>query len=314
MAEHFSYASEPHPVWAPLAAKIHEAVWDDVGLEKVQGFVRQWAEEFNQREAEVKKAQEDWKRKAKKLTDKAPERFCQHQLAQAKLLENNPKHVCQPYPVKMVSTPCPPNLELPLPPPHRTLSKLEQWADLAAIHDYYGTGEKVNLWPLEQKDEPLPTNKRDRNRDLEELRKQAVGDHYWHLIEEAGRLAEGYKADVERWLKDLAVPPQQLDDDEPPKVVLTNITDPRATRELKSKMKLATAMCLVQEHPDWSDRTIAKSAGYETHSALSKSKTYQTAAAMARGQRTDLPRGSKDGQTGNLEAWEKGDEEDDEMD
>jgi hypothetical protein len=92
---------------------------------------------------------------------------------------------------------------LPLPPPHRTLSKLEQWADLAAIHDYYGTGEKVNLWPLEQRDEPLPTNKRDRNRHLEELRKQAVGDHYWHLIEEAGRLAEGHKPFIERWLKEL---------------------------------------------------------------------------------------------------------------
>ncbi|MFZ1933793.1 MAG: hypothetical protein WCB27_07085 [Thermoguttaceae bacterium] len=198
MAKLFPYASEPHPVWAPLAAKIHEAVWNDVGLEKVREFVRKWAEEFNQREAEVKKAQEDWRQKAKKLTKKAPERFRQHQLAQAKLMEKNP------YPIKMVDTPYPPDLELPLPPPHRRLSEPERWAVLAAIHDYHLPDEQISPWPREQLDGPLPTNKRDRNRHLEELRKQLVGDHYWHLIEEAGRLAEGHKPFIERCLKELA--------------------------------------------------------------------------------------------------------------
>jgi len=83
-------------------------------------------------------------------------------------------------------------------------------------------------------------------------------------------------------------------------------SDPQTTRNVKSKTKLATAMLLVQQNPEWSDRFIAQKAGYKgksPHSSLSRSKTYQQAAAIARGSNEDLPHGRKEGETGNLEAW-----------
>ncbi len=90
--------------------------------------------------------------------------------------------------------------------------------------------------------------------------------------------------------------------------------DPRQKRELKRNTKLALALILVRDHPDWSDRTIAVKAGYKSHSSLSKSNTYQAAAVMARGAKEDLPRGSKDAETGNLEAWDSKFEDDSKMD
>jgi hypothetical protein len=69
-------------------------------------------------------------------------------------------------------------------------------------------------------------------------------------------------------------------------------------------------MVLVQDHPDWSDRYIAEQAGYKNHSALSRNTTYQAAAAMARGKKEDLAHGTKDGETGHVEAWEDSDQED----
>ena len=87
-------------------------------------------------------------------------------------------------------------------------------------------------------------------------------------------------------------------------------SDRQTARKIKGKTKLAIAMMLVQEHPDWSDRYIAEQAGYKSHSTLVRNKTYQTAAAMARGQKEDLPHGAKDGETRNVEAWEDADEQD----
>jgi hypothetical protein len=80
----------------------------------------------------------------------------------------------------------------------------------------------------------------------------------------------------------------------------TPVSDPQTARKLQSKRKLAIAMMLIQEHPDWSDRSIAEKSGYKTHSTLVRNKTYQAAAAMARGKKGDLPHGNKDGKTGNF--------------
>lgn len=41
-----------------------------------------------------------------------------------------------------------PDDELPLPLEHRSLSLTEKWAGLAAIHDFYWKGDKINPWPL----------------------------------------------------------------------------------------------------------------------------------------------------------------------
>jgi len=90
-------------------------------------------------------------------------------------------------------------------------------------------------------------------------------------------------------------------------------SDPQTARKVKSKTKLATAMMLVQEHPEWSDRYIAEKAGYKgraPHTSLSRSKVYKAAAALARGKKEDLPHGTKDRETGGVEAWENSDEQD----
>ena len=69
--------------------------------------------------------------------------------------------------------------------------------------------------------------------------------------------------------------------------------------------RLARALLLVKEHPEWSDREIAARAGYKSHSNLVRNKIYQAAAGMARGEKTDLPHGTKDGKSGSLEAWKE---------
>jgi hypothetical protein len=82
--------------------------------------------------------------------------------------------------------------------------------------------------------------------------------------------------------------------------------DPNAARKLEKTTKLAKAMILVKDHPDWSDRYIAQQAGYKSHTPLVRSAIYQVAAAMARGQKADMPHGAKSGESGDLEAWSDG--------
>jgi polyhydroxyalkanoate synthesis regulator phasin len=61
-------------------------------------------------------------------------------------------------------------------------------------------------------------------------------------------------------------------------------------REAEKSMWLAQAMLCVQRHPDWSDAKIARMVNRHP-STLSRNTTYQMAAGMARGSKTDLPRG-----------------------
>lgn len=71
------------------------------------------------------------------------------------------------------------------------------------------------------------------------------------------------------------------------------------------KRWLAEAMLSVKDHPDWSDRKIAKDVG-KSPSTLTRSPEYQAAAAMARGDKGDLPRGyivpAEPGQPTDVEA------------
>jgi hypothetical protein len=64
---------------------------------------------------------------------------------------------------------------------------------------------------------------------------------------------------------------------------------------------LARAMLLVKEHADWSDSKIAREVGVNK-SQLTRSWEYQAGAGLARGQKQAIPRGSKNGLTGELEA------------
>lgn len=125
-----------------MAEEIHAAVWDRVGLENVQEFVRQWAEEYKHAEAE-----ED------------------HE---------------------------PP--DLPLPPGHESLSIPEKWAGLAAVHDFWWKGDKINPWP------PPPAT--DWDAGARWLR-EGLGWTYRQLLTRAARLTDEDEPFVARWLKDV---------------------------------------------------------------------------------------------------------------
>jgi hypothetical protein len=76
----------------------------------------------------------------------------------------------------------------------------------------------------------------------------------------------------------------------------------------------AEAMLLVREQPPLSDAEIARRVGVNP-GTLSRCKVFQTAAAMARGRKTDLPKGhvEKDAETGKqrgIEAYSEEHEED----
>ncbi|MFG0328575.1 MAG: hypothetical protein ACF8PN_01640 [Phycisphaerales bacterium] len=70
---------------------------------------------------------------------------------------------------------------------------------------------------------------------------------------------------------------------------------------------LATAMLLVQDHPEWSDRKIAGKVGRHP-SQLSRSAAYQEAAKLARGSKADIKSGylTRDPETGmsDIEAYD----------
>lgn len=63
-------------------------------------------------------------------------------------------------------------------------------------------------------------------------------------------------------------------------------SSPPTTKRDQLAKWLAEAMLLVRDHPDWSDREIAKRVGKHA-STLARSKEYQAAAAMARGNRNE---------------------------
>jgi len=102
----------------------------------------------------------------------------------------------------------------------------------------------------------------------------------------------------------------------PPEEAAQAASDAPAPPEEAEKQKqrgrhkwLAEALLLVRDHPEWSDTKIAEQVGKHP-STLSRCDEYQAAAALARRQRSDLPRGYRDADSGALEAysddWEMG--------
>lgn len=78
--------------------------------------------------------------------------------------------------------------------------------------------------------------------------------------------------------------------------------DGAATEPRPSRLKwLVKAMFMVKENPNLSNRKIAKAVERDP-AQLTRSREYQRAAALARGSKQAVPRGSKNGLTGELEA------------
>jgi hypothetical protein len=72
--------------------------------------------------------------------------------------------------------------------------------------------------------------------------------------------------------------------------------------KVRKRRWVADAMLLVRDHPDWSDAAIANEVDVNP-SQLSRCSEYKMAAAMARGQKSDLPRGHWDEESERPEAY-----------
>ncbi len=180
MAKLFPYASEPHPVWSPLAEAIHEAVWDRVGLAIVQGFVGQWADDRD--EASRKQARAEAAERIRVRIE-----VVDH-WAESLGLPRADCYGLLPKALDMLTRPSP---ELPLPPDHDPLSPAAKWAGLAAIHDVYWKGDKINPWLSLPSDGHL------------ELWLEWEGWDFSRLLDRVGRLKAADAPFIARWLKDV---------------------------------------------------------------------------------------------------------------
>lgn len=78
-------------------------------------------------------------------------------------------------------------------------------------------------------------------------------------------------------------------------------TKPEAAKTSTSKK--ARALASLVDHPDWTDEQIAQAAGCHVKS-LYRWKDYARARELLRRGRGNVPRGSKDSETGDVEAWD----------
>jgi hypothetical protein len=156
------FACVQNLVWTPVAREIHSAIWDRVGLEIVQGRVREWATTWN---------------------DKA-KAFAIEQEKHNEIRKNDADWCSDWYPVFPA---------MPLPPSNESISIAEKWASLAAIHDVFGfTGDKVLPWPLPKDDHDLVA--------YTEWLKGDAGA-YQLLLRRANELPESYAETVRYWLE-----------------------------------------------------------------------------------------------------------------
>ena len=204
MSSLFSFASESHPVWTPFAAEIHKTVWDRVGLANVQEFVCQWADdrdEASRKRARTEKAERD--RIRVEVVDHWSESL------------GVPRVDCYGLLPGAFEVLAPPNPVQPLPPDHQQipLSSAAKWAGLAAIHDVYWKGDKINPWPYPADAIPPWTLPPDGQRYLE-VQKAWEGsleacDEVWpykRTLDWASRLSKDDARVVAAWLRELAPP------------------------------------------------------------------------------------------------------------
>lgn len=217
-----------------------------------------------------------------------------------------------------------PEAPLPLPVPDCNVSIQEKHAALAAIHDIYTKGvEKIHRY------QDTPDGFREYvvfhslMTAVRAYSKNQLLDRDDKLPSGPCILPESDEQILYAWLDEVR---RDLDAQKPPahktpsasrdlgnRQTGANDTavasDPEAQGEPAGKDSipkyqwLAGAMLFVKEHPEWSDRKIASEVG-KHHSTLSRSPQYQLAAALARGQKTYLPAGEKNGDTGDIEAWD----------
>src|SRR5204862_226953 len=135
------FAAGPHPIWTPFSRKIHDAVWDSVGLEEVQESVRRWAQSYDH-EGEAQATREHvkaaWERGMSGAED------IEALINSLGEPESTGQLLLPPW---TQPGPACPDVELPLPPGHKSLSADERCAGLAAIHDVFFKGDKINPWP-----------------------------------------------------------------------------------------------------------------------------------------------------------------------
>ncbi|MGD0786128.1 MAG: hypothetical protein ABR969_09995 [Sedimentisphaerales bacterium] len=65
----------------------------------------------------------------------------------------------------------------------------------------------------------------------------------------------------------------------------------------------ALALAMLVQHPDWSDTKIAKAVGVSRTTLYDWPKFKKAKEALKQG-KNDIPRGSKNGETGDIEAWD----------
>jgi hypothetical protein len=167
-----------------MANEIHAAIWDYVGLGKVQGFVREWAS--------------NWVALVNAAEAKRQEKFA---------FARQALHYPDDRTLNLIADNLPddwqlkealwdPKLpELPLPPSHRPRSPAEKWAALAAVHDVFDlTGEKVLPWPLPEDNQDLAAY-------TEWMRGE--GGSYLVLMRAASALTDTEADPVGRWVEDV---------------------------------------------------------------------------------------------------------------
>ena len=202
------FALNPHPVWSLFAAKIHAAVWDRVGVEKVREFVRCWA--ATMKRAPLSPAWDAWETAWRGVTD--PDRVIAEVMEHwGDSLEVDGEERRQLLPPSMPDRPdesTPSELRIPLPLSHDRRSTEAKWAVLAAIHDaYWLDAEKINPFPE-------PANQQDLTAWTAWF--TAGGFVYRQLLEQALKLADvdlelakSQRRVLDRWLKEVAGDPAQ---------------------------------------------------------------------------------------------------------
>ena len=124
MSSILPFASGHHPVWSPMGNEIHAAIWDRVGLGKVQGFVREWASDWVARlNASEAARQEKFAQARQALHNPDDSTLTTLNL----IADNSPDDWQRKEPLWDPKLP-----DLPLPPSHRSRSPAEKWAALAA--------------------------------------------------------------------------------------------------------------------------------------------------------------------------------------
>lgn len=193
------FADVYHPIWSPVANKIHAAIWDHVGLEVVQGFVQEWASKWvNDFNTPDPAQQESLARVRQELHYPDDETL-------PLLADNLPDDWQLKEALWQPKLPA-----LPLPPSHSSCSLPEKWAGLAAVHDVFDlTGDKVLPWsPPEDDHDIIAFTEWNRGE----------GGAYQELLRKVSKLPETktYVVPIRRWLTDVSR-------DTPPKVTKPNV-------------------------------------------------------------------------------------------